>query len=503
MMKRANLIILMLAVIALLPASSPVRLGPDCGIHTIHPDDRILSLVAKAGFNWVIQVFSWQEIEPAPGEYFWEYPDWLVSACHYYGLHLGVRLDHPPQWALSQSDEGVPVDIAAYARFVGMVAQRYRGRVDAYIIWNEPNLAQEWGGLPPNPTGYVELLKAAYQAVKEADPEALVVSAGLAPTNHLDQTAMDDRVFLREMYAAGAKPFFDVLGTHPYGFAYPPDDPPGAHDGLNLARLADLRRIMVENGDAHKPVWATELGWTIASPRPDLAWLEVSEEQQAAYLVGAFRKARQEWPWLKLIVVWNASVGLPAGDEKQGYSILNDDYSPRQAFKALTAMPVARWNRLRRSVWKWWLSLTHGPGPVQVTAPDVPVRLGDVATFYPHWARLHCGKPPCHRWEGAFYVRKPGSGPWMLKMEIMQVEEWGNKVFINGHPLKPPVIPLRAKPDYVSVWSVVEMEVPPGVLREGFNTIEVRDSPRPPVYQNGYARFESMQFRYIQLSPPR
>jgi len=85
-------------------------------------------------------------------------------------------------------------------------------------------------------------------------------------------------------------------------------------------------------------------------------------------------------------------------------------------------------------------------------------------------------------------------------MEIMQVEEWGNKVRINGHPLAPPAIPLRSKPDYVSVWSTTEMIIPPGVLREGHNVIEVFLSPRLPTYQDQRARFESMQFRNIWIS---
>jgi len=256
-MSRLRILMIILTIVLFGSASTVLRPElpyPDCGVHTIRADDRILSLAAEAGFNWIVEVFSWQEIEPVPGEYHWERTDWLVQACRYYGLRLVARLDHPPEWAFSQDENGPPVDAKAYARFAGTVAQRYQGKVQAYIIWNEPNLAQEWGGRPPDPAAYVELLEVAYHAIKKADPQAMVVSAGLAPTNLLDETAMDDRLFLREMYAAGAKPFFDVLGAHPYGFAYPPDDPPGTHEGLNFSRLAELRQIMVENADAAKPV---------------------------------------------------------------------------------------------------------------------------------------------------------------------------------------------------------------------------------------------------------
>ncbi len=180
----------------------------------------------------MIQLVEWREVEPARGEFFWEYTDWLVRATEYYGLDLVLRLDHPPDWA-TLPDKAVPVDMAAFAAFAGRVTARYRGRVTAYVVWNEPNLAAEWAGQLPDPASYVALLCSAQPAIRAADPQALVVSAGLAPTNHADASALDDRYYLQAMYAAGADACFDVLGAHPYGFAYPPEDPHGTHDGLN------------------------------------------------------------------------------------------------------------------------------------------------------------------------------------------------------------------------------------------------------------------------------
>jgi len=491
---------LLLVLAAPVTASRPRSFapsGPSAGVHTIRADDTALRLAREAGFTWVVQLLEWREIEPTPDEFFWEYSDWLVRASEYYGLNLALRLDHPPEGRvsnpplLSPGPDGPPVDLPAYADFVGRVASRYQGRVPAYIVWNEPNLAAEWAGRRPDPAAYVALLRAAYEAIKTADPAAKVVSAGLAPTNEVDERALDDRRFLREMYAAGAKGHFDALGAHPYGFAYSPDDPSGAHEGLNFARLADQRQIMVEAGDAHTPIWATETGWIIEPVVPEQQWLRVTEDQQASYLIGAFEKARREWPWLELLTVWHLSAGLPADDEKRGYGIVYDDYRPRPAYEALAA------------------TLPHRPllspetatvKAVEILSPDVAVRLGDVDTFYPHWARLHCRQVPCRRWTGQFYVDDPGPSPWRLSMEIMQVEEHGNLIRINGHALEPPAIPLRGKPDFASVWTVAELSVSPGVLLPGLNVIEVQLSPRLPVYHGGHVRFESLQFRGIRLA---
>jgi hypothetical protein len=376
------------------------------------------------------------------------------------------------------------------------VAARYRGRVTAYIVWNEPNLATEWEGRPPDPVGYTELLCAAHAAVRAADPQALVVSAGLAPTNHNNDQALDDRLYLQAMYAAGAAGCFDVLAAHPYGFAYPPDDPYGAHDGLNLARLTDLRAIMIEEAGGEKPVWATELGWTTDPMGAGQQWLRVSEEEQGRYLVGAIERASQEWPWLERIAVWNMSVGLPPDDEKRGYSILADDGTPKPAFQALaaTAREAGRVRAREQEGTK------AGAQMVEILAPDVMVRLSDVDTFYPHWARPHCALLPCRHWVGQFYVPEQDTSPWQLHMEVMQVEEPGNLVWINGHLLDPPAIPLRGRPDFASVWTATEMPVPASLLRLGVNSLEIRPSPRLPVYQDGAAHFESLQFRHIRLT---
>jgi hypothetical protein len=465
---------------------------PVCGVHTIRADDAALSLIHEAGCSFVVQLFDWSQIEPLPGEYFWEYPDSVVRACEHYGLNLVARLDQPPEWALSSVEEDVPIDVGAYAAFVARVATRYEGRVEGYIVWNEPNLAQEWGGQPPDPDGYAELLRAAYAAVKGSDPQALVVSAGLAPTNRVDQTAMDDRMFLEGMYEAGAEEFFDVLGAHPYGFAYPPHDPRGAHEGLNLARLEDLREIMVANGDGDKPVWATEVGWTTEAVTEEQAWLQVTEEEQAAYLMGAFDKAGEDWPWLERMAVWNLSAGLDPDDEKRGYSIVDDEYRPRPAYEALAAMP-------KSSLPVEAATTPDENGLVEILAPDVAIRLGDVDTFHPHWARIYGGQAPCRYWRGEFYLERTEDVAWQLAMEIMQVEEQGNLVRINGRPLEPVAIPLRGKVDFASSWTTGFLEVPAGVLHPGLNVIEVLDSPRLPVYQDAHAAFESLQFRHLRL----
>ena len=341
--------------------------GPVPAVHILAAGDEMYRLAADGGYESVVQVFPWRDLQPARDRWHWQQPDFAVQAAEYYGLGLIVRLDHPPDWALfhsrdpqegpiqdlqdmsggagqgegageiSPAESGQPrIDLDAYADFVAAVARRYRGQVDGYIIWNEPNLAREWAGQAPDPESYTALLCRAYTAIKAVDPAATVASAGLAPTNGGDG-ALDDRVYLRAMLEAGAGACFDVLGSHAYGFGHPPDDPRGAHDGLNLARLLDLRDVMLASGGSATPIWITELGWTTNGLGAD-AWQTVTAEQQASYLAATWQQIKAGWPWVRMVTVWNLSRDLAATDEMGGYSLLAADGSPRPAYDAMAGL---------------------------------------------------------------------------------------------------------------------------------------------------------------------
>jgi len=227
--------------------------------------------------------------------------------------------------------------------------------------------------------------------------------------------------------------------------------------------------------------------------------MQVSELLQADYLTQVFKLAPRRWPSLELITVWNLSIELPEEDEKRGYSIVYDDYRPRPAYLALAGSFGRR--TPYQHILAWYTGWKKRFDTVEVLAPDVVIRLGDRDTFHPHWARIYGNVLPSRQWQGTFYMPYPGPGQWRITMEIMQVEEPGNQVFINGNPLQPPTIPLRGKPEFTSVWTRTSLIVPAGVLKRGANRMEIYASPRLPPYQG--IRYESLQFRNIQLEPVR
>ena len=465
-------------------------------VHLLNADARTLRLAHDAGFDTVVQLFGWRQIEPTQGEYHWQYPDEVVQGAGYYGLKLVVRLDQHPQWAAAAplSVNAPPENIVDYAHFVGRVATRYRGRVLGYVIWNEPNLSSDWGGRRPDPAAYVALLKAAYQAVKGADPHALVISAGLASTDDQSATALDDRAYLEAMYGAGAGGYFDVLGAHPYGFAYSPDDPRGAHQGLNMARVADLHDIMARHGDGAKPVWATEMGWTVDGKGAS-AWQTVSEQQQAAYLARAFTRAGRDWPWLGMLSVWNLGDG--ADKAWDGYNLLDAAGGPRPAYRTLQQLfrpsQIAQLFGLG-SVLRGWLEREQGGERYQVLAGDAVIHLGHREYSAP-WVPLYGANSPSTHWQGTVYIKDPGTGSWNLTMRLMQSNAWGNFIWVNGQRLDP-AFPLE---DYSNSWVAYTWQVPAGVLQAGPNQVKVTVGEALPLLQDSPINWDDLQFKDIVL----
>jgi hypothetical protein len=295
--------------------------------------------------------------------YDWGAIDRLVDGANANGINVLLSVVKAPGWARPKgdTDQGPPADVNTYAAFVGAMAERYRGRVKAYEIWNEQNLYYEWGGRGNklNAARYVELLRAAYNAIKSKDPGAVVVSGALTPTGWNDgDTAIDDRVYLEQMYQAGLARYCDAVGAHPSGYNNPPDadwtsyrDPTtgrakGHPSWFFRGTMESYRNIMIKYGDGGKRIWPTEFGWASVEglgvgPANGYEYAaDNSEGEQAQFIVRAYQMGRS-WGWVGPMFLWNLNFGPVSGarDEKAAFGIVRPDWSPRAAFAALRDMP--------------------------------------------------------------------------------------------------------------------------------------------------------------------
>ena len=230
--------------------------------------DQTAAALTDSHAKWARMSISWSDwVEPKKGSYnnsALSSFDRGIDLARAAGVKVLIMVEESPSWARdSDNKNSPPRNNADLADFVRFLATRYRGKVEGYEIWNEPNLKWAWPS-GPNPAQYARMLKAVSPAVKLGDPAAKVVFAG---------TFTSDYHFLEGAYAAvpdlGA--YFDVMGTHAYTYkSAPPErlwrDSNGRISPSAFAGYRELRRTMLAHG-IPKPIWVTEFGWSTATNR--------------------------------------------------------------------------------------------------------------------------------------------------------------------------------------------------------------------------------------------
>jgi len=227
---------------------------------------RDLDAIVAAGATWVSIPVDWPSIEHRRGEFQWDNHgagglDRTVRMARERGLDVFGVIAYAPTWARPTGcTKCPPADPATFAAFAGRAAARYGPQgVKVWQIWNEPNNHYYWAPRP-NVAVYTELLKAAYTSIKQADPGATVVAAGLSPASTTaDGSWISPLDFLAGIYAHGGRGHFDALAHHPYSFggsSHPLDGHP-----LNaFTQTFFLHEMMVANGDGAKKIWGSESG---------------------------------------------------------------------------------------------------------------------------------------------------------------------------------------------------------------------------------------------------
>lgn len=318
--------------------------------------ERAMQMIAEAGFHWLRQEFPWEDIEihgkgdfedrrHEPHRSAWEKYDNIVGLAEQYGLEIVPRLSNPPAWTRAEGDDAgtyaPPDDLADWGDYVAAVVSRYRGRVRYYQLWNEPNIYPEWGERQVDPEGYTQLLCEGYRRVKEADPDAVVVSGALAPTVALTWRDLSDFVFLQRMYDAGAAACFDVLAVNDYMLWSGSTDHRLRPLNVNFSRPIYIREIMVANGDAAKPVWISEMNSNAVPNDPDIVDIgrfgQVTPGQQARYAPLAYQRAMEEWPWVGVVNFWFFKLPSDVRQNESMYyfRMVEPDFTPLPVYEAM------------------------------------------------------------------------------------------------------------------------------------------------------------------------
>jgi O-antigen ligase len=349
--------------------------------------ERALAKIEAAGLRWVRQTFPWAEIEPQPGHYRWQPWDEVVSAARAHDLSIIAVLDTSPSWARRDAEgenpHTPPRETADYGRFVRAFAERYGQQIDYYQVWDEPNISARWGHGYVDAAAYTALLREGYAQITAADPVAYVLTAGLAPTTEEGPLNLNEVAFLRGLYAAGGRDYFDILAAKPYGFWSGPADRREDVTVLNFSRLALLRQVMADAGDEGKAVWAVEFGWNALPPT-----------------VEAIQRAQDEWPWLGVMLLPEFQPNVGDDDPRWGFALVGRDGQPRLLYRRIqevaTAPPVAypgyypadHYTARYQGAWRWSpLGADIGQDGDSLTIPfkgtrlDLTVRRGDFLSY--------------------------------------------------------------------------------------------------------------------------
>ena len=235
--------------------------------------------------------FEWKYMEPAPVKFDWTDSDKMVDFADSYGMKLIPVLGNMfylrdrngkkrngsslPDWLLKSPAtvrhplrgvwDGISPDPAAWKRFVTAVVARYKGRIPAYEITNEPNIAL------PGAKEYIPYLISSGKIIKKYDPSAAVVGGSITT----DLGGKTDK-FLNEMGSSGSLKYCDAVSFHPYS------SPLASSPSSAVSAIKGLRRI----ADVYSPgiaLWNTELYYI--GPAPSAFYAAATRATHAQHLL--------------------------------------------------------------------------------------------------------------------------------------------------------------------------------------------------------------------------
>ena len=219
-------------------------------------DLREMDALVGIGGELTSATFDWCDREPEKGKWDWSYPDHAVEAAQKRGLKQFGYVGNTPKWALpsgwpaNQGYRHPPRDDCEkdFRNYCRKVAERYKGRVDMFQFWNEPNGCSWINDGCANGDQYAEYtkwLKIAYESLKEGNPKCIVAAGAL----DYHSGVKEGYKYIEGMYSCGAKGHFDAISIHPYG------------GPLHWQAVEDTHRVMKDQGDGNKGVWITEWGY--------------------------------------------------------------------------------------------------------------------------------------------------------------------------------------------------------------------------------------------------
>ena len=327
----------------------------------------VLAVVRDLGFTWLKQQVRWEDMEPHRGQRQWLEMDRLLAEADQQGVNVLFSVVAAPFWARESGADrrsaGPPADNEDFADYLGALASRYCGQLDAIEVWDGQNLYYNWGNLTLSAESYVQMLAAASAAIRTACPFMLVISGAPVPAGDFGPLVVDDLKYLKQMIQAGLLNHVDAVGAHPSGYNIPPHatlqdycsviqgtgmanfdagcNSGNPHRSFSFRSTMEGYRAAVAAVNPAIPIWPTEFGWAVASPPGHQNYhyaLDNSYQEQADWTIQAYMMMR-DWGWVGPAFLWNLNFAVLApGTELALWSIVDADWEPLPVYVALKQM---------------------------------------------------------------------------------------------------------------------------------------------------------------------
>jgi hypothetical protein len=259
-----------------------------------------LQTAATGGVGTLRISVSWASIEQTPGKRDWQALDSLVADASKAGIELLPFLYGTPSWVSSNTAAPPiysPEQRAAWTAFVRELTGRYgtqgvfwalhpevpRRPIVVWQLWNEVNLRYYWGSRP-NARRYADFARLTRGALREGDPAAKVLMAGLLPFDTVGAGNMPGNKYLQVLFKVkGARKLFDAVAIHPYGNSAK----------IVIKFLLDTRNFLDRLGARSLPLWVTEFGWSTGGEGWSRSPLKATLGQQASRLAQTYKQMRK------------------------------------------------------------------------------------------------------------------------------------------------------------------------------------------------------------------